>query len=216
MTRSDSPTTLVWVSALAGMLFGIIVGYAIAMGGLGPTSRPAPGAGSFGEIQPMGAGAAAPAASPAAPVVTEADLQPWRNILASDPKNVKAAIELANRLYDAGRYPEAIAYYEQAFALDAKNINVSTDLGTAQWYSGKPDAAIAQFTKSLALNATHPQTLFNLGVVLLDGKQDAAGAVAAWEKLVAANPSSPDAAKARQMIEDARTRIVPAPTRSSR
>ncbi len=212
--RTDSPNALVFASTLAGMLFGVIVGYSIAMGQLKSAGQPS-GGGGVAEIQPLGGAAAGGAAPAATAVVTEADLQTWRNILASDPKNVRAATELGNKLYDAGRYAEAVPYYEQAFALDLKNVNVSTDLGTAQWYSGKPDAAVAQFAKSLAINPTHAPTLFNMGVVLLNGKQDAAGAIAAWEKLLATSPSSPEAGKARPMLEDAKQRIVPAPTRSA-
>jgi len=65
-------------------------------------------------------------------VVSDAELQAFRDILASDPKNVKAATDLANRLYDAGRFAEAIPYYQQAHALDPKNISVSTDEGVVE------------------------------------------------------------------------------------
>jgi tetratricopeptide (TPR) repeat protein len=54
-------------------------------------------------------------------------------------------VELANRLYDAGRYAEAIPYYQQAFTLDSTNVNVSTDLATALYYAGRVDEALAQF-----------------------------------------------------------------------
>ena len=154
--------------------------------------------------------AAAPAAaapSATAPVVNEAELQAYRNILASDPKNAKAATELGNRLYDAGRYSEAVHYYQQALANDAKNIHVSTDLGTALWYLGRADEALAQFDKSLAIDPKHPQTLFNIGVVRSEGKSDPAGAIQSWEALLAANPSYPEAAKVRSMIDAAKQRL---------
>ena len=80
--------------------------------------------------------------------------QAYRDILQADPKNVRAATELANHLYDAGRFGEAVTYYQQVFAAEPTNVNVSTDLGTALWYSGKPDEALAQFKKSLAIEVT--------------------------------------------------------------
>ena len=115
-----------------------------------------------------------PRAAPAA-LANEQELQAYRNILASDPKNVRANVELANRLYDAGRYAEAIPYYQQAFTGDPTNVSVSTDLATALYYAGRPDEALAQFDKSLAIDPKHGQTLFNVGIVRRDGKHDPEG-----------------------------------------
>ena len=208
--RPDAPrgvtTALLSASCLASALFGVILGYILA-GGLQPG------------VASSYAAAATPASTtaPAIPILNEAELQGYRNILATDPKNAAAAAMLGNKLYDAGRYAEAVPYYQQSFAADPKNINVSTDLGTALWYAGRPDEALAQFTKSLALDPGHAQTLFNQGIVRLEGKQDALGAIESWETLLAKNPTYADAEKARRMLADARQKAVPiAPTRSGR
>jgi cytochrome c-type biogenesis protein CcmH/NrfG len=189
-------SALAIISGIAGILFGIIVGYLVAAQQYAPSS-----AGT--SVLPVAQ--AAPA--PSAPIVNEQELQAYRDILKNDPRNVRAANELANRLYDANRYSEAIAYYQQAFALDPKNISISTDLGTALWYVGKADEALAQFDKSLALNAGHPQTLFNMGIVRSQGKNDHAGAVAAWEALLQQNPTYPDAVRVRQLIDESKARL---------
>jgi cytochrome c-type biogenesis protein CcmH/NrfG len=164
--------------------------------------------------------AQAPAtAGPQPGLFDEQQAQALRNVLARDPKNVQANTQLGNMLYDAGRYADAIGPYQQAFAGDSNNVNLSTDLGTALWYAGKPDEAIAQFNKSLAINATHPQTLFNLGIVKRDGKQDPAGAVQAWEKLLAANPTYVDRDKVQQLLEQVKQQVSAspiAPVRSSK
>jgi tetratricopeptide (TPR) repeat protein len=191
----DSITPLTAVTGIAGVLFGVIVGYMLGV------SRT--GAGSL----PVTATSAASAAPSATAVVTEQELQGWRNILATDPKNVRANVELANRLYDAGRYAEAIPYYQQAFTLDPKNVSVSTDLATALFYAGRPDEALAQFDRSLAIDPKHGQTLFNIGIVRRDGRNDPKGAIAAWEQLLASVPDYPDAAKVRSMIAELRTRV---------
>src|SRR4029079_6693036 len=99
-------------------------------------------------------------------------LQSYRNILQSDPKNLRANVELANRLYDAGRYAEAIPYYQQAYTLVKKNVCVSTDLATALYYAGRADDALAQFDRSLAIDPKHGQTLFNLRIVKRDGANE--------------------------------------------
>ena len=187
--RNSSFSALNLLTGAAGILFGIIVGYIIGTGQSQTASVAAP------------AVAAQSAPAPAA-VADEGELQAYRNILASDPKNARAAVQLANRLYDAGRYAEAIPYYQQALAVDAKDVNVSTDLGTALYYAGRPDEALAQLDKSLAIDPSHAQTLFNIGIIRRDGKKDSKGARVAWERLLTAAPNSPDAARVRTMLSE--------------
>lgn len=155
---------------------------------------------------PLGASAApvaAVAGGAGAHMVDEVALKAYRDIMARDPKNVQAAVNAGNMLYDAKRYEEAIPFYQQAMAANGSDANVSTDLGTALWYTGRPDAAIAQYSVSLAIDPNHAQTLFNMGIVKSDGKQDYAGAIASWQALLAKNPSYPNAANVRSMIADA-------------
>jgi len=149
--------------------------------------------------------------APGGGLLDERAVQTLRDILARDPKNVQAVIQLGNLYYDAGRYAEAVAPYRQALALDASNVNVSTDLGTALYYSGRPDEALDQYEKSLAIDPNHPQTLFNQGIVRLDGKQDAARAVQSWEKLLATNPDYPERARVQQLIDQTRQKMQATP-----
>ena len=186
------------IGLIAGLLFGALGGYLLGAQSAGARSFPPSGA------------AAVPVstAAPAPPPPNEVELQSWRNVLATDPANVRAAVELGNRLFDAGRFTEAIPYYQRAMTLNPKDINVSTDLGTSLWNAGRADDALAQFDRSLAIDAQHPQTLFNIGIVKLNGKKDAAGAIAAWERLIASNPGYPDHPKVRQMIAEAQTKLL--------
>jgi len=188
--HQDPVTPLTAATGIAGMLFGIIVGY--MLGVPQNEARPVP--------------VAAADATPAAALVSEQELQGWRNILASDPRNLRANVELANRLYDAGRYADAIPYYQQAFTIDPKNVSVSTDLGTALYYAGRPDEALVQLERSLAIDPRHGQSLFNVGIVRRDGKHDPRGAITAWERLLASVPDYPEAGKVRTMIAELKTR----------
>jgi len=191
--RYEPPTQYAWiVYAVAMMMFGGLAGYIIAI----ESGRSAAAAVYSGNAPP-----------PAAASVDDAQLRAYREILARDPKSVQAAVAAGNLLYDARRYPEAIGFYEQAFALNGSDINVSTDLGTALWYSGRADAALAQYQKSLAIDASHGQTLFNVGIVRADGKQDYVGAVEAWETLLRTNPAYPEAARVRTLISDAKAKM---------
>ena len=199
---NDQPYT--WIAyAIAALLVGGLMGYVLAVQG----TRSAGGV----------AAASSTTTTSTAPVVDEGALRAYRDILARDPKNLQAAVGAANLLYDAQRYSEAIPLYQQAFTLNPSDINISTDLGTALWYSSRADEALAQYDKSLAINAAHAQTLFNVGIVKSDGKRDYAGAVAAWEKLLATNPAYPDVVKVRGLIAGARQKVqagTPLPTRT--
>jgi len=193
--RVEPASQYAWIVYAAAMLMvGALAGYVLALQGGTRTAAAAPPAASQ-----------SPAA---APVVDEAQLRAYRDILARDPKNVQAAVGAGNLLYDAQRYPDAIGYYQQAFAGNPSDINVSTDLGTALWYSGRADDALAQYQKSLAINPTHGQTLFNIGIVRADGKQDYQGAIAAWEQLLTTNPGYQDVSRVRSLIANARQKLA--------
>ena len=179
------------VYAVCALLVGGLGGYMIAIAGT-RTGASAP------------AQTTATSAGTSTPIVDEGALKAYRDILARDPKNLTAAVNAGNLLYDAHRYVEAIPFYQQAFALNESDINVSTDLGTALWYAGRPDEALTQYVRSLTISPTHAQTLYNVGIVRADGKHDYPGAVAAWEQLLATSPAYPNAAGVRQLLADAR------------
>jgi cytochrome c-type biogenesis protein CcmH/NrfG len=186
--EGPSPLAFWLVSGLAGISFGLLAGYVLAT----QVARPS----ATAVVQ----AASAPASGSAPALVDEQELDAQKRMLANDPGNAAVAVRLGNMLYDAQRFADALPYYQKALALDPKNVNVSTDLGTSLWNLNRSDEAIAQFEKSLAIDPTHPNTLFNLGIVRLHGKNDSAGASAAWRKLLETNPTYPNAAKVRQML----------------
>jgi cytochrome c-type biogenesis protein CcmH/NrfG len=190
---SEEPPYTWIVLAMMMLMIGALGGYALSL----PSQR-----------------TAAPVAvppTPAAPPTALADenaLAAYRDVLARDPRNVQAAIGAGNLLYDAKRWAEAVPFYQQAMALDPQNVNVSTDLGTALWYAGRADEALTQYAHSLSIDARHAQTLFNIGIVKSEGKRDFSGAVASWEQLLAANPTYPNAASVRSLIDEARRKGI--------
>lgn len=143
------------------------------------------------------AGTQAPQANP---VVFAQDEAALKGIIGSDPKNLDALIQLGNLYYDHGRYSDAIQWYGKALEINPNNVNVRTDRGTSYWNLGQADPAIAEFQKSLEINPSHTQTLYNLGVVYLNGKNDPQAAKRAWEILLATNPNYPNRAKLQQDI----------------
>ena len=110
-------------------------------------------------------------------------------------------MQLANLYQDAQRPDLAIPWYEAALKLNPKDVNVSTDLAICYYYTEQPDKALAQIDKSLALDPKHASTLLNQGIIRAWGKQDLAGAIESWQRVLQVAPDSPEAARAKKGIE---------------
>jgi tetratricopeptide (TPR) repeat protein len=179
------------VFAVAGMCFGVILGWVI---GAQQASRPA---------APVAAPAAAQGQGTTrqAPPLDEAKVQALTTVIKNDPKNVGAAVQLANTYFDAERYEDAIKWYEESVRLDPKNPDAGTDLGISYYYTGQTERALQQFETSLTINPRHTKTLLNKGIVLAFGKQDLAGAEQAWKQVVAIAPDTPEGQAARRGLE---------------
>lgn len=121
-----------------------------------------------------------------------------------NPGDFDSLVKLGDLYYDGQQYPNAIQYYERALVIHPENPDVRTDLGTAYWYTGNADKALAEMEISLKYKPGHPQTLFNLGWVKWQGKADAKGAVAAWQKLLKTNPDYPQKQQVEQYIAKAK------------
>ncbi len=182
------------------MVFGLFVGWIVG----DQQARKAQQA-----VAAVSSVAAAPAAAaPEArqvPPLDEEKAKALKVVADKDPKNATARTQLANLYFDSERYPEAITWYEQAFALDPKNPDVSTDLGVSYYYSNDADRALAQFDKSLALDPKHVKTLLNQGIVRAFGKQDMPGASESWQKVVDVAPGTPEAAAAQRALESVKS-----------
>ncbi|MGA8730239.1 MAG: tetratricopeptide repeat protein [Terracidiphilus sp.] len=141
--------------------------------------------------------------------IADEQAAPLLEKLKSDPRNPDLLTGIGNLYYDAQQYSSAVDYYGRALKARPADAAVRTDLGTAYWYMGNADEAIAEFNKALAYEPTNPNTLFNLGLVKLRGKKDSSGAMADWEKLLAANPTYQGKDKVNQMIAEAKKQSKP-------
>ena len=121
-----------------------------------------------------------------------------------DPNDFDSLVKLGNLFYDGQQFPNAIQYYERALAIHPDNPDVRTDMGTAYWYTGNTEKALAAMQTSLKYRPAHPQTLFNLGWVRWQGKQDPKGAIEAWQELLQANPDYPQRQQVEQYIAKAK------------
>jgi cytochrome c-type biogenesis protein CcmH/NrfG len=124
--------------------------------------------------------------------------------LKADPNNPELLANIGNIYYDTQQYPTAIDFYQRALKAQPSNAGIRTDMATAYWYSGNADGAIAEFNRVLTYQPNSANALFNLGIVKWQGKMDVEGAVAAWQKLLATNPTYEGKEKVQQLIAQAR------------
>lgn len=120
--------------------------------------------------------------------------QRWRALQEqadANPNDPRAAVELANFLYDIERWEDATFWYKRALALEPKNTDARTDLATCYYNLRRYDEAIAEYEAVLALEPNKPQALYGLALARLNGKQDAAGARRLYEQLRRAHPDFP-------------------------
>jgi cytochrome c-type biogenesis protein CcmH/NrfG len=187
------PDSIAYV--VAGMCFGIILGWVIGT----QQARSASMA-----IAPAAAPVQAQSETPAQrqpPALDEATVKSLTAVLAGDPKNVDAMVQLGNTYFDAERFDDAITWYQNALKLDPSNADASTDLGVSYFYTDRPDDALAQFERSLKIDPRHTKTMLNKGIVLAFGKQDIRAASEEWKKVVTMVPDSAEGQAARKMLE---------------
>ena len=204
--------------ALFSLVVGISVGWMVhkSRGRRAPeaapsASTPAPNVVPIGSLPPV-LSSAPPVPSPA-DLKAAADSQagPLIEQLKADPANAALLSKVGNIYYDAKQYPVAIEYYERSLRSQPSDTSVRTDMGTAYWYNGDADTAIAEFQKVLSYEPTKANALFNLGVVKWKAKNDPAGAIAEWQKLLAMNPGFEAKAKVEEMIAQAQATMTKKP-----
>ena len=183
---------------VAGVFFGIIVGWIIGSQQGGTRLSPSPS-------NPAPSQSPAAGSAPATPQLDEARASAMKTTAQQNPTDAVTRVELGNMYFDAGRFQDATEWYEAALKIHPKDVNASTDLGIAYYYMNQPDRALTQFDRSLAIDPAHAKTLLNTGVVRAFGKQDIKGAAEVWQKVLVVAPGSEEARAARQALDGLRS-----------
>ena len=210
MTDTNKTSMKHWSGLRANTLFVVLLVVGMAGGWFirGPHNAAASGgAKAAGTSAPgeMAAGSASQTPSPSRlKEMADTQVAPSLAKLKTDPNNPDLLASIGNVYYDSQQYPVAIDYYKRALVAAPSNASVRTDMATAYWYMGSADEAIAEFDKALTYAPNNPNALFNLGLVKWKGKSDNAGAVADWQRLLAANPSYEGKDKVLQMMAEAK------------
>jgi cytochrome c-type biogenesis protein CcmH/NrfG len=79
-----------------------------------------------------------------------------------------------------------------------------TEMASCLYSNGDVDGALGQLQQALKYDPKDANSLFNLGVVKWKGKNDPAGAIAAWQRLLATNPKLERKPLVERMMAEAR------------
>ena len=195
------------VFAACGLLLGLIIGSLV----IGPKVAQSKLAGADAATatteapvasSPAESPAMSPSSSPAssmAPAAATATGSPMAAVLQKiaalkqqleqNPKDFDALTQLGNMYMDAGKYPQAIGYYERALAV-RDDASIRTDLGISYKEAGQLDKALAALQQVASEKPDQWQPLYNEAIVLVEMKRfDEARALGA--KLKAMRPDDP-------------------------
>ena len=124
--------------------------------------------------------------------------------LKSDPNNADLLTKVGDLYVATHQFKDASGYYDKALHVDPKNVPVRTQLASCLYYQGDVDGAITQLQQALQYDPKDANSLFNLGMIKLQGKKDSKGALAAWQLLLKSNPqlSADRKAAVQKLIAD--------------
>jgi cytochrome c-type biogenesis protein CcmH/NrfG len=132
--------------------------------------------------------------------------EPLLTKLKTDPNNSSLLNQIGTLYKATHQFKEAAGYFQRAIDADPKNVAARTDLASCLFYQGDADGAIQQLQQSLSYDPKDANSLFNLGMIRLQAKNDSNGAVSAWQQLLKMNPTLSEDKKAsvRKLIAQAR------------
>lgn len=190
---------------LAGILLGLVIGYV----GAYQIHRPSPAAGasSTGPTHAASAdGAGGPPADQGEALMQEVtqNLAGLRARLEKDPRDLEALISLGNMFSDAGKYPDAIDYYNRALQVNPDNPDVLSDLGVCYRSTGDSRRAIETFRKATQMHPEHWQSWLNISIVSMFDLNDLPQAEEALARAEKLQPNIPNLKALRDHLQQLR------------
>ena len=169
------------VIAVVALLAGVFIGWqgaTLSLDANAPTSAMPQGS----TMQSNGAD------TPTAQLMAQAKVMEEK--AAKTPNDAAIWAQLGNTYFDAGFADRAITAYKKSLAINAGQPDVLTDMGIMLRQERKFQEALDAFRQAATLDPKHEQSRLNMGVVLLHDLNDKAGAIKAWQELLAINPNA--------------------------
>lgn len=124
-----------------------------------------------------------------------------REVLAQDPENVPALLNLGVLYHQAGQHSKAIEQFQRVTELQPTEPRAYLNLAAAEDALGHLNAAEAALLKALELAPGQAGVHHNLGVLYLK-RQQYGHAMAEFELELAINPASKETAAALRSLRD--------------
>ena len=175
----------VYVMAAISLVVGLAIGY-LFRGSQSPAVAAQPTANTQPSAPP-GMGGQMPSLDQMKQMADK-KVAPLLEKLKSDPTNSDLLTQVGNIYEGTHQFKDAADYYEKALQANPKNVTTRTQLASSLYYNGDVDGAISQIQQALQYDPKNANSLFNLGMIKWQGKQDSKGAIAAWQQLLKSNP----------------------------
>ncbi len=192
-----------WTSGEVGLLafvclvLGLVGGYFLPVGKAANATRLPAIAGSSTAPHPA-------ATLEQMKAVADAKAVPLLEKLKTSPNDPGLLVQLGSIYGGMHQFQQAAQYYERFLKLEPKNVAIRTELASSLYYGGDVDGALAQLDQALKYDPKDTNCLFNVGMIRWKGKNDAKGAIAAWETLLKAHPDLDRRATVEKMIAEAK------------
>jgi len=124
----------------------------------------------------------------------------YNELLKTDPTNDRAIVGIGMTNMEKGDLAAADATLSKAASGPAATREVFYNLGEVKFAKGQADEAATWYQKAADKDASWGKPLLKLALVALN-KGDKDGAIKLSEKVIAVDPTSPEAATAKQLIE---------------
>jgi cytochrome c-type biogenesis protein CcmH/NrfG len=194
--------TQVYAMAVISLVVGLAIGY-LFRGSQSPAPTAQPVAASQSPQVAGGMGGQRPSLEQMKQMA-DAKVAPLLEELKGDPNNTVLLVKVGDLYQATHQFKEAAGYYDKALHVDPKNVPIRTQMASCLYYDGDVDGAVSQLQQALQYDSKDANSLFNLGMIKLQGKHDSKGALAAWQLLLKANPqlSAERKAMVQKLIAD--------------
>jgi cytochrome c-type biogenesis protein CcmH/NrfG len=198
--------TQVYIMAAICLVLGTALGYLFRGSKTPPTAVSAssqsgqpgmPGQGGMGQQMPSLDQMKQMADKKAEPLLAQ---------LKTDPKNVDVLKQVATIYESTHQFKEAADYFGKAVEVNPQDVPTRTSMASCLYFAGDVDGALDQLQQALKIDPKDANSLFNLGMIRLRGKNDNKGAVQAWDQLLKSNPNLDSGKKAevKKLIAEAK------------
>jgi cytochrome c-type biogenesis protein CcmH/NrfG len=206
----------VYLMAMACLVLGVAFGY-LLRGSQTPTQKPLPQVSAQAQLPPdLHAdlnGSNQPPTLEEMKHMADKVAAPALQKIKTDPKDFNALND-AGKVYRAThQFKLAASYYEKALQIQPKNAAVRTDLASCLYYEGDVDGALTQLNKALTYHPEFFGALMNAGIIKMQAKNDVAGAVSSWEKILDTDANPEQKKIAQDLISRAKNK---APSKSEK